>query len=173
MLSTRAIGVSVWFALGTATVALGPGAVAGAPATSVTIAPHETFIGSVNGEQVSASVDVVCRGPLRRGQMGHPAAGQTVGVSTPAPPIAWTGDTGSRGRSITARFVTATTAATPTVTFSRYGTRRLPTTGLLPCEGSGAVVFSPLPSSHTGRSGRVSVRYLPTCTNPCPLARRR
>jgi hypothetical protein len=156
----------------TAVLTLAFGAVAGAQPASMTIAPHQTFIGLVNGEQVSASVDVVCPGPMRLGQMGHPAAGQTVGVSSPAPPIAWTGDTGSRGRTITAEFITPSAVATPAVTFSRYGTEPIPTTGMLPCNGSGAMVFSPLPTSHTAHSSKVSVTYVSTCTNPCPVVAR-
>lgn len=172
MLGRTAIGVMSPVVLCTAFVTLSVGAVAGAQPVSVTIAPHQTFIGLVNGQQVSASVDVVCPGPLRLGQMGHPAGGQTVGVSSPAPPIAWTGDTGSRGRSITAQFVTPSAVAAPAVTFSQYGTKPIPTTGMLPCNGSGAVVFSPLPRSHTAHSAKVSVSYVSTCTNPCPVGER-
>jgi hypothetical protein len=158
--------------LGSAVVTLALGAVAGAQPASVKIAPHQTFIGLVNGEQVSASVDVECPGPVRVGQQGHPAAGQTIGVATPAPPIAGTGDTGSRGRSITAQFITSSAASSPVVRFSEYGTKAIPTTGMLPCAGSGAVVFSASPTSHTARSGKVSVTYVATCTNPCPVADR-
>jgi len=173
MLGKMAIRVASRVVLGSAVVSLAFGAVAGAQPASSRIAPHQTFVGLVNGDQVSASVDVLCPGPIRVGQMGHPAGGQTIGVSTPAPPIAGTGNTGSRGRSITAQFITASTAAgVPAVTFSAYGTLPIPTTGMLPCSGSGAVVFSALPTSHTARSGKVSVTYVPTCTNPCPVDER-
>jgi hypothetical protein len=170
-----AIRVTARVVLCTAVVTLAFGAVADAQTAPATIAPHQTFIGNVNGLQVSASVNVVCPGPLRLGQMGHPASGQTVGVSSPAPPIAWTGNTGSRGHVITARFITASAVATPAVaipavTFSQYGTQPIPTTGMLPCTGSGAVVFSPTPTSHTSHSAKESVSYVATCTNPCPVA---
>jgi hypothetical protein len=171
-MSTRtAIGVMSRVVLCAAVGILAFGTGAFGQTASVAIAPHQTFIGLVNGEQINGSVDVVCPGPARLGQMGHPAGGQTVGVSSPAPPIAWTGDTGSRGRSITAQFITPSAAATPAVTFARYGTQPIPTSGLLPCSGSGALVFSPLPTSHTAHSARVSVTYVATCTNPCPRAR--
>jgi hypothetical protein len=166
------IRVTSGVVLVTAVVSLAFGAVAGAQPASVTIAPHQTFIGLVNGQQANASVDVVCPGPLRLGQMGHPAGGQTVEVSSPAPSTALAGATGSRGRSITAQFVTPSAAATSTVTFTAYGTQPIPTTGMLPCNGSGTVVFSPLPTGHGARSARVSVRYISTCTNPCPLVKR-
>lgn len=170
MFGRMAIRMTSRTVLCSAVVTLAFGAVAGAQPASVKIAPHQTFIGAVNGEQVNASVDVECPGPLRIGQMGHPAGGQTMGVSSPAPPIAGTGDTGSRGRSITARFITSSSAAaSPVVTFSDYGTQPIPTTGMLPCSGSGTVVFSPSPTSHTARSGSVSVSYVPTCSNPCPV----
>jgi hypothetical protein len=173
MLGKMTIRVTSRVVLCSAVASLAFGAVAGAQPASVKIAPHQTFIGSVNGEEVSSSVDVVCPGPMRVGQTGHPAAGQTIGVSTPAPPIAGTGNTGSRGRSIIAQFITPSTAtAVPAVTFSKYGTLPIPTTGMLPCSGSGAVVFSPLPTSHTARSGKVSVSYVATCTNPCPVDER-
>jgi hypothetical protein len=177
MFGRFAIRVTACVALSSAVVGLACVAVAGAQPASAKIAPHQTFIGMVNGEQINASIDVECPGPVRVGQMGHPTGGQTIGVSTPAPPIAGTGNTGSRGRSITAQFVTPSTAAPsaaapPKVTFSEYGTLAIPTTGVLPCNGSGAVVFSALPTSHTARSGKVSVSYVATCTNPCPVVER-
>jgi len=116
-----------------------------------------------------AKVDVVCPGPLRVGQTGHPASGQTLGVESPPPATASTGYTGSRGRSIVASFVTSSAAGTATVTFTQYGTQPIPTTFLLPCYGSGVVVFAPQPTSHSARSARVAVTYSPTCSNPCPV----
>jgi hypothetical protein len=172
MSGRTAIGVMSRVVLCSAVVTLASRSIAGAEPASVTIAPHQTFIGSVNGLQISASVDVVCPGPTSLSQMGHPAARQTIAVSSPAPPIAWTGNTGSRGRSITAQFISSSAVATPTVTFSRYGTQPIPTKGMLPCSGSGAVVFSALPSSHNGHSAKVSVTYVSTCTNPCPVVER-
>src|SRR5580704_3289577 len=123
MVGKMAIRVTARVVTCSAVVSLAFGAVAGAQAASGKIAPHQTFIGAVNGEQVNASVDVLCPGPLRVGQTGHPAGGQTIAVSSPAPPIAGTGDTGSRGRSIIAQFITPSTAVgVPAVTFSDYGT---------------------------------------------------
>lgn len=169
MVRKTTIRLTSCIVLSTALVTFAFGAVAGAKSASGAIAPHQTFIGLVNGDQVKASVDVDCPGPARLGQMGHPAGGQTLGVSSPAPAIAWTGNTGSRGRSITAGFVTASAAATPTVTFSHYGSQPLPTTGMLPCSGSGSVVFTPSPTSHSAGSSKVSITYVATCTNPCPV----
>jgi hypothetical protein len=154
--------------LAVAALTLAFGADVAAQPVSV-VAPHQTFTGLVNGQRSDASVDVVCPGPVRLGQMGYPAGGQTVAVSLESPSSALAGNTGSRGRSIVARFVTPSTVAPPTVTFTQYGSQPIPTVEMLPCSGSGAVMFSPLPTSHTARSARVSVTYVPTCTNPCPV----
>ncbi|HYA69684.1 MAG TPA: hypothetical protein VED63_13210, partial [Acidimicrobiales bacterium] len=104
-------------------------------------------------------------GPLRVAQTGHPLSGQALAVVSSPLSTASTGDTGSRGRSLVASFVTSTAAG---VTFTHYGSEPLPTKFLLPCTGSGIVVFSPRPTSHGARSARVSATYSPSCTNPCP-----
>lgn len=173
MVRTTLVRVASGMVLATSVMAYAFGAVAGAQTASVVIAPRQMFIGLVNGQRSTGSVDVECPGPLRIGQTGYPAPGQTVGVSDQVPSLALAGNTGSRGRSIVARFVTSTAAALPTVTFTQYGTQAIPSTALLPCDGSGTVLFSPQPTSQTARSARVSVTFVSTCTNPCPVVERR
>jgi len=167
--TTRLIGSAVTGTL----VLVATAAAASADTPSVAIGPNQTFAGLVNGHLANAKVDVICPGPLRTAETGHPASGQTLGVTSAPPTIASTGFTGSRGRSIMASFVTPTAAGTATVTFTQYGTQPIPTTFLLPCYGSGSVVFAPHPTSHSARSAQVSVTFSSTCTNPCPVTSER
>ena len=162
--TTRLIGATLAGTL----VLVATATAASADTPSVAIGPNQAFAGRLNGHIASATVDVVCPGPLRVGETGHPASGQTLAVESPPPSTASTGYTGSRGRKIVALFPSAMTTVS-TVTFTSYGSQPLPTSWLLPCTGSGSVVFSPQPTSHNARSARVSVTYSPTCTNPCPV----
>lgn len=153
----------------TATMATAAFAVAAEAQPASVIGPNQPFVGLVNGRQVNATVDVECPGPLRVGQMGHPTDGQTLGVS-PSSSAARVGNTGSRGQSVVAQFVTTSAASASSVTFTQYGSQPLPTTPLLPCYGSGVVVFTPKPTSPTAHSATVTVKYLPTCTAiVCPV----
>jgi hypothetical protein len=150
--------------------AMSPTAVA-----STAIGPNQSFVGLVNGHASKATIDVVCPGPARLGQTGHPAGGQTIGVQFPPPstvPVVPTGYTGTRGRSIVASFISPVAAqaspASSTVVFSQYGTVSLPTTLLVPCIGSGSVLFTPKPTSKTARSATVSVSYVNLAVAPTP-----
>ena len=135
---------------------LGSG-VAGARPT--TIGPGQHFVGLVNGHAANATIAMVCFPPLNPGKFGHPLAGQTVAVEPPSTTARSTGYTGTRGRSVVAAFVTPIAAGTSTVTFTHYGAQPLPDTLLLPCAGSGTVVFSAKPTSKTARSATVTVTY--------------
>ena len=153
---------------GGATLALllGSGVTAGSAvgAPSAPIGPHQFFNGLVNGKHPTATITVVCPGPARLGQTGHPVAGQTVGVSqAPASTASGVGFTGSLGRSVVVIFSgPATTPPVTTVplTFTSYGTQAIPTSLSLPCAGTAPVIFSPRPTSKTARNSVVEVTYL-------------
>ena len=130
-----------------------PVAAAGAPSATVVVGPNQSFIGLVNGHLARATIEVVCPGPLRINQRGYALSGQTIGVASPSPVSAPLGFTGSRADSIVARLLTPTsTAAGTTVIFTHYGNQPLPTTVLLPCDGTSTALFLPRPSSPTARS---------------------
>lgn len=104
---------------------------------------------------------MACPFPLYSGETGHPLGGQTVTVGPPATTAITVGYTGSRGRSIVASFVgpSATETASSSVTFTKYGSQKIPDTFLLPCAGSGTVVLSPMPTSKTAQSFSMTVIY--------------
>jgi len=136
------------------------GGVATAPAVSagpiVPIGPNQTYFGLVNGRHPTATIKVLCPGPV--GRTGHPLAGQTVGVNPgPSSTASDVGFTGSAGRSIVVIFGGPTTSAP--ITFKTYGTQPIPTSLLLPCGGTAPVVFSPRPTSKTARNATVVVTY--------------
>jgi hypothetical protein len=167
-LSKTLVGVGVILAavLG----AVGPGAVAGAKPGSGPVGPNQPFVGVVNDQTTNASIKVLCPGPPRVHQTGHPVAGQTIGIGSPsAGPVAF-GFTGSRADSIVAELVTPAATAVPPVTFTTYGDQPLPTTLVLPCTGSSTVLFSPRPTSPTARHTHVAVTFEATCGGVvCPV----
>jgi hypothetical protein len=146
-------------------VVLDPGA--GAQATSAAVAPHQTFFGVVNGSATAPKIVVACPAAVRPHELGHPMSGQTIGVRSPAPSTTPTGSTGARGTSIVAQFATPSATAASSVVFTRYGSKPLPTTLLLPCLGSGTVVFSPAPTSASARSETMTVSYVTPCPGVC------
>ncbi len=147
------------------------GTAAAQPTPATKIGPRQFFVGMVNGKSADAVIAVVCPGPLRPGQLGHPLNDE-VALEEFLPPAPTTsGYTGSHGRSVVATFVVPNGASINTVTFTHYGTKAIPNTFLLPCSGSGTVVFSPEPTSHSARSARVPVTYVPTCLDICPVTR--
>jgi hypothetical protein len=134
------------------------------PATT-SIGPHQHFVGLVNGISTKATVIVACPGP--RGGMGHPVGG-TIAVEPLSTAAGTSGYTGSRGRSVLATFVVPIPIASPppTVTFTRYGSQAIPSTLLLPCSGSGSVVFAPAPTSKTAQNATVSVTFANIAVDP-------
>jgi len=140
------------------------------PATG--IGPHQHFVGLVNGRLANATIAMVCLPPLDPGQTGHPLGGQTVAVEPPPATAGSTGDTGSRGRSIIASFALPSAVGTSTLTFTHYGSQQIPTTFTLPCGGSGAVVFSPSPTSKTAQSATVKVTFGNITVDPPPTGTR-
>jgi len=150
------------------------GGIAGATPTTTTtttiIGPNQHFIGLVNKKSTRAIIKMACPLPLSTASMGHPLGGQTVAVEPPSTVAGSSGYTGTRGRSIVASFVAVVplTTATSTVTFTRYGSLPIPTTLLLPCSGSGTVVFAPVPTSKTAENATVSVTYADITVVPPP-----
>ena len=131
-----------------------PAPLAGASPVASRVGPDQAFAGLVNGATEAATVEVLCPGPIRINQTGHPVAGQTVAVSSLSAVSTVTGFTGSKAHSIAATLLApASTAAGLNLVFTRYGSKALPTTILLPCTGTTVAVFSPRPSSPTGAFG--------------------
>jgi hypothetical protein len=147
-----------------------PGAIAGAKANSA-IGSDQTFVGLVNGSRTDATIVVACPEAQRPGEMGNPVSGQTVAVRSPAPSTSPSGATGTRAKKIIAQFPTPSAVAAPSVIFSRYGSQPIPTTLLLPCFGSGTVVFSPSPTSATARSESLTVTFVWPCVGTCAAGR--
>ncbi|HYA69297.1 MAG TPA: hypothetical protein VED63_11245 [Acidimicrobiales bacterium] len=146
------------------------GGAAGATPTTTGIGPNQHFTGLVNKKSTKAIITMACALPLSTVSMGHPLGGQTVAVEPPTTVAGRSGDTGSRGRSIVASFVAVTpvNSATSSVTFTRYGSLPIPTTLVLPCSGSGTVVFAPEPTSKTAENATVSVTYGNVTVDPPP-----
>jgi hypothetical protein len=71
-----------------------------------------------------------------------------------------------------AQFSPSSTAAPPDLTFTTYGSQPIPTTLLLPCIGSGTVVFTPRPTSATARSVTLTVTFVSPCPGVCAGHRR-
>lgn len=135
---------------------LGSG-VAGARPTAIGAKQH--FVGLVNGHAANATILMACPFPLHSGETSHPLSGQTLSVQQPSATSRSVGYTGSRGQSVDATFVLSSTADTSTVTFTKYGSQPIPDTFLLPCSGSGTVVFSAKPTSKAAQSATVTVNY--------------
>jgi hypothetical protein len=136
------------------------------------VGPGQAFTGRVNGSFSDAVVTVICPGPGL--SKGHPAAGQQLEVLSPPPPVAYgvkvsVGLTGTRGRAIVARFSDDPSVKT---TFHQYFTNKdIPTSLLLPCSGTGKVVFRPTPDSPDARPSVVSVSYLNPAVGPASRSR--
>lgn len=159
----RSIGAGGWAMV--AAVALSATALGVTGATAAVdpapIAPHQTFIGEVNGAAVDAVVQVGCFGPVIPGQTGHPIAGQSVDV-TPAVSVPVTGQPGYTGEAadhVVVDFGTPASNSAATV-LKAYGVKAEIPTGIeLPCYGTGKVAFVPQPTSPTARTAYVTVTY--------------
>ena len=103
---------------------------------------------------------MACFGPGRPGQIGHPLPGQTVMVRQVPGTTAGVGFTGSAARSIVA-FFSPSASADPTAVFTSYGVaQEIPTAILLPCSGTGEVIFFARPGSDTARSAILRVVFV-------------
>lgn len=159
------IGTGILLGALVVSVAIGPSA--GAKSASTVIGPRQTFFGLVNGSATAPKITVACPAAVRPHELGHPVSGQTIAVRSPAPSTIPTGSTGTRATSIVAQFSTPSATAASSVVFTRYGSKPIPTTLLLPCVGSGTLVFSPVPTSATARSETMTVSYVGPCVGVC------
>jgi len=137
-------------------LALASGAGAAVPPQGK-IRPNQYFSASVNGQLgigSPATIQMACFGPIRPGQTGHPMAGQTVEVFRPEVIDAHNGFTGPNGHSISVFFNApppSPATAAGAVTFTRYAvSKKIPTSLVLPCAGTGNVYFIPFPKTPIG-----------------------
>lgn len=137
------------------------GAAAAVPAAAATdataIGPKEYFTGVVNGATDRAVIKVVCPS-VGSGRTGHPAAGQSVHVTSAISTTSTVGYTGDSATSVVVEFGAPSTSSP--VILRAYDTRaEIPTGITLPCDGTGKVVFTPAPTSNTARPSTVEVTY--------------
>jgi hypothetical protein len=135
-------------------------------AGTVPLGAHESFGGTVNGARTGATIRMACYGPSRPGQVGHPMAGQTVGVFIPeAMTGPFLGRTGDPARMIVVSVVAGGGTPAHVARIRRLDltrpvlsvTRPLPTWPTLPCSGTARVVFTPVPSTGGARPATVEV----------------
>jgi hypothetical protein len=114
-----------------------------AAAAQTPIAPHQHFVGLVNGDEARAVVYTVCAGPVQPGESGPVAGGQDMAVRRMA---TGSGNTGPFSQ-VYAWFVPAPGASAPVaLTFTDYGSPQpIPTSIDVPCSGTGQVEFSSCP----------------------------
>jgi hypothetical protein len=153
--TAAALGLATGLATAVAPAAHAAGAVDPAP-----IGPNQFFSGLVNGVSTDAAIQMACFGAITPGETGHPLPGQSVEV-LPAP-AAGTVDVGYTGSAATEIVVNFGPASTTTpVTLGYYAVKAdIPTSLVLPCAGTGTVVFTPAPGSPTARSATLPVRYV-------------
>jgi hypothetical protein len=143
-----------------------------AGAANKKVGPSQYFTGVINGTNGNTAnpitIQVVCAGPLRSGQTGHPVNGQTLAVHELFPPSSATGSVGKTGTGsrIEVFFTTPPPAAaarkakSAAVVFTRYDKpQSLPASLNLPCSGTGNVWFSPIPVVPPSQSATVPVQY--------------
>ena len=138
----------------TAAVATGAGA---AVPPQGKIGPNQYFSASIDGQLGIGSPAIIrmaCFGPLHPGQTGHPMAGQTMEVFRPEVVVTHLGYTGPSAHRISAFFNApppSAATATGNISFTHYAVpKKIPTSLVLPCAGSGNVYFVPFPSTPLG-----------------------
>jgi hypothetical protein len=130
---------------------------AGSAAAQTLVGPNQQFAGAVNGNATDANIIMICPGPSFPGQLGHAQGGQGVEVIENT----GSGFTGSAANRIVATIPAGTSATPLTFKFTEYGVAQdIPTTALLPCSGTATATFTPLPTSSTARSAKVTVHFL-------------
>lgn len=145
-------------------LAAAPAALASAHAATdpIAIGPNQYFKGIFNGHPPGPAMIFVACGP--GASTGHPVAGQKIWVTEiPAPTSTNkdTGFTGSKGTGISARLASATTTFL-SAHFSAYGVKvAIPVSVTLPCSGSGAISFAPVPRSKTAHTAVLNVTFGP------------
>ena len=132
--------------------------------TTVPLPTRAEFGATVNAATEHATIRMACFGPERPGRIGHPLAGQSLGVFLPEAMTRPTfGRTGARARAIAVTIVTARGGVGPVVRFRRLtltrpvisASRDLPTWPTLPCSGRATVVFTPVPATGDARPATV------------------
>lgn len=142
------------------------------PAQAGTVGPKQYFTGVINGKDGNTVIPIIirmaCFGPIRPGETGHPASGQTLAVHQLFPPTP-TGSLGQTGNDseIGVFFgapppaAGAPRTAAGSVVFTRYDKPKpLPTSLTLPCAGTGTVWFTPIPVIPPSRSATAPVRFV-------------
>ncbi len=140
-----------------------PASAAARPQDPVPIGPNEYFSGFINNHPPGkAVIKVNCAGPAKT---GHPAAGQKIEVKTAQPTSTFDlGFTGSAGKKITATLAPAATTTVLASFTSFFVPKNIPTSIVVPCSGTGTVVFAPAPPSSTARSAVLPVTFRSTGT---------
>jgi hypothetical protein len=140
---------------------------AAAAVTGRRVAPKQFFTGVINGTDGNTAnpiaINMACFGPIKRGETGHPMAGQTVAVHQLFPPSTAPGSLGETGNDhqINLYFNAVPSAAAGAVTFTRYDrTQKLPTSLTLPCSGTGTAYFTPIPAVPPSRAATVPVEFV-------------
>ncbi|HLN15282.1 MAG TPA: hypothetical protein VK277_00895 [Acidimicrobiales bacterium] len=124
---------------------------ASAGASGPKVGPDQYFGGLVNGstgDPQPAVIQMACFGPIRTGETGHPLPGQTIGIFLGEDAAPFLGFTGANANQIGVFFNAPPPVGGPVagrITFTHYGTKKLRTSLVLPCAGSGNVFFVPLP----------------------------
>lgn len=131
------------------------------------VGPKQFFTGVINGRDGNTTIPIViqmaCIGPVTPGETGHPLRGQTLAVRELFPPttagsLGYTGNDSEIGVFFNAPPPAADPIATPD--FTRYDkTRKLPTSLVLPCSGTGTAYFTPVPVVPPSRSATVPVEF--------------
>jgi hypothetical protein len=146
----RGLLATVTFLAATALV-VGTGPAGAAIPPQGKIAPHQFFVGLVNGNSGighHAQIRVACPGPIRRGETTHPLPHQPLEVVRPAAILTNDGYTGAHGTHVNAYLGIPPSATTSggIATFAYYGVKKaIPTTLNVPCSGTGYITFVPLP----------------------------
>lgn len=142
---------------------LAGGVTAGAGVASadavIPIGPHQAFHGLVNGVSEDAQIKVVCPGPASAGQMGHPLAGQTVAVAPGPDPTFPGGYTGAQGVYVGVGYPNAFSASQGLLRYYN-APQPIPTNISLPCAGTFAVSFEPLPGSDGAKPDVIAVEFV-------------
>jgi hypothetical protein len=134
-------------------------AIAPGVAAAVTpIGPNQIFLGLVNGSSAKVKFDVVCPGPANQGS----PVGDTVGVEKLQDPIPGFGRTG-KASAIEAKleYAVGTLAVLEPVTkFTTYTTKKVPTSVVTPCSGTGKMIFAPIKGGSGATSASVPVTFV-------------
>ncbi|MDQ1428590.1 MAG: hypothetical protein QOK39_2066 [Acidimicrobiaceae bacterium] len=135
-------------------------AVSAAGASVAPIGRGQIFNGFVNGQLKNATIRMACAGPVRPGQLGHPAGGQTLATarSLDLQPSGYTGNAHMISADLTLRFPVPHTVHL--TDFAVYGTKNLPTRIEIPCAGDGEAVFTPIAGGPSARSVSVHVNLI-------------